>query len=71
MEAIKGVNDVIQLWLHESSRVYHDKLIDEKDMKMFNDLAIDATKKHFEVADFLFCSIHLHEKKNLFSNYLF
>jgi len=48
MEAIKGVNDVIQLWLHESSRVYHDKLIDEKDMKMFNDLAIDATKKHFE-----------------------
>ena len=47
---------MLQLYLHEANRVYRDKLIDDKDLKMFDDIAIDNAKKFFEVSirSFLF-----------------
>lgn len=36
--------------MHETHRVYGDKLVDEKDIDMFTKLQIDALKKNFEVS---------------------
>uniref|UniRef100_F7AU91 AAA+ ATPase domain-containing protein n=1 Tax=Ciona intestinalis TaxID=7719 RepID=F7AU91_CIOIN len=50
-DAVKTVSDMAKLWLHEASRVYRDKLIDDKDMKSFDDLSMDICKKYFEDLD--------------------
>ena len=34
-EIIKTKDDVIKLWMHESPRVYSDKLIGKKDIETF------------------------------------
>jgi len=47
-ETIKTVPSMLQLYMHEANRVYRDKLIDEKDIKMFDDITIDNAKKFFE-----------------------
>uniref|UniRef100_A0A803SYF4 Dynein axonemal heavy chain 11 n=1 Tax=Anolis carolinensis TaxID=28377 RepID=A0A803SYF4_ANOCA len=41
-ECIKHPNDLIRLWLHESSRVYGDKLVEEKDCTLFHKKLIDT-----------------------------
>lgn len=41
----------MRLWLHESQRVYCDKLIEEKDIDAFGKLQLDAFKKNFEEMD--------------------
>ena len=43
--------DLIQLWMHEASRVYRDKLIDQKDVETYDKLVIDVCKKNFEDVD--------------------
>jgi len=40
---------MIRLWMHEITRVYGDKLVDEKDITQFNKLMADYVKKGFEV----------------------
>lgn len=47
-DCLKQPNDLIQLWLHESSRVYGDKLIEEKDSHLFKKLLQDTAIKYFE-----------------------
>lgn len=47
--------DIIKLWLHEASRVYGDKLIDEKDMETFKKIKFEAAKIGFEVCIFKKC----------------
>lgn len=42
--------DIIKLWLHEASRVYGDKLIEEKDMETFKKIKFEAAKVGFEVS---------------------
>lgn len=41
--------DLVHLWLHESSRVYSDKLMEEKDVELFNKILLDTGKRYFEV----------------------
>ncbi|XP_067892376.1 dynein axonemal heavy chain 11 [Heterodontus francisci] len=43
--------DLIRLWFHESSRVYADKLMEEKDIEQFYKILIDTAKRYFEVID--------------------
>ncbi|XP_023565616.1 dynein heavy chain 11, axonemal [Octodon degus] len=47
-ECLKGPNDLIYLWLHESSRVYGDKLVDTKDCDLFQKKLREAAYKYFE-----------------------
>ncbi|ETE63288.1 Dynein heavy chain 11, axonemal, partial [Ophiophagus hannah] len=48
LECLKHPHDLVRLWLHESSRVYGDKLIEEKDCNLFYKKLIDTAHKYFE-----------------------
>ncbi|XP_062957128.1 dynein axonemal heavy chain 11 [Cynocephalus volans] len=50
-ECLKDSNDLIRLWLHESSRVYGDKLIDTKDCDLFQKKMLETAYKYFEGID--------------------
>uniref|UniRef100_A0A8D1IYR5 Dynein axonemal heavy chain 11 n=1 Tax=Sus scrofa TaxID=9823 RepID=A0A8D1IYR5_PIG len=50
-ECLKGPNDLIQLWLHESYRVYGDRLIDTKDCNLFQKKMLETANKYFEGVD--------------------
>ncbi|KAH0627401.1 hypothetical protein JD844_003041 [Phrynosoma platyrhinos] len=47
-QCLKHPNDLVRLWLHESSRVYGDKLVEEKDCTLFHKKLIDTAHKYFE-----------------------
>ena len=48
-EAVKTVSDLIRLYLHESERVYCDKLVDKEDSDLFYKIQRDVIKKSLEV----------------------
>uniref|UniRef100_A0AAY4DSH0 Dynein, axonemal, heavy polypeptide 9 like n=1 Tax=Denticeps clupeoides TaxID=299321 RepID=A0AAY4DSH0_9TELE len=50
-ECVRYPVDLVHLWLHESSRVYSDKLMEEKDVELFNKILLDAGKRYFEGID--------------------
>uniref|UniRef100_A0A8C5QH48 AAA+ ATPase domain-containing protein n=1 Tax=Leptobrachium leishanense TaxID=445787 RepID=A0A8C5QH48_9ANUR len=50
-ECIRFSSDLVDLWLHESSRVYSDKLMDEKDVEHFKKVLTDTAKRYFEGVD--------------------
>lgn len=41
--------DFVRLWLHEASRVYGDKLIEDKDMEALQKMKFEIGKQSFEV----------------------
>ena len=49
-DGIKTPMDTVRLWLHEASRVYGDKLVDDKDMEMLTKLKFEIAKNSFEVS---------------------
>lgn len=48
-DAVKTGTDLIRLYLHESERVYSDKLVDKEDAIMFHKLQREIIKKSLEV----------------------
>lgn len=40
----------VRLWLHETSRVYGDKLIEKKDQETFSKTIVEQIKKTFSVS---------------------
>uniref|UniRef100_A0A7N8XCZ9 Dynein, axonemal, heavy polypeptide 9 like n=1 Tax=Mastacembelus armatus TaxID=205130 RepID=A0A7N8XCZ9_9TELE len=50
-ECIRYPTDLVHLWLHESSRVYSDKLMEEKDVELFSKILLDTGKRYFEGID--------------------
>ena len=48
-ECLKTPVDFVRLWLHEASRVYGDKLIEQKDMDNFYKMKFEIAKQFFEV----------------------
>ncbi|CAL8367474.1 unnamed protein product [Boreogadus saida] len=50
-DCIRYPIELVHLWLHESSRVYSDKLMEEKDEELFNKILIDTGKRYFEGID--------------------
>lgn len=43
--------DLIRLWMHETQRIFGDKLTDDKDVDAFSKVQIDIIKKIFEVCN--------------------
>ncbi|KAK6478238.1 dynein heavy chain 17 [Huso huso] len=50
-ECVKTNIDMIRLWLHETDRVYGDKLISDKDKELFAKIQVDICRKTFEDMD--------------------
>lgn len=49
---MKSPADLLKIYLHESSRVYRDKLVEEQDIQAFDKLQTDTLKKFYEVRSF-------------------
>lgn len=49
-ETVKAPIELLRCWLHETQRVYGDRLLEEKDLEMLTKLQVDVTKKIFEVS---------------------
>eukprot|EP00731_Ephydatia_muelleri_P012058 Em0006g952a len=50
-ECLKTPLDLVRVWLHETCRVYGDKMIEDKDMETFANLKADIVKTSFEDMD--------------------
>uniref|UniRef100_H2Y999 AAA+ ATPase domain-containing protein n=1 Tax=Ciona savignyi TaxID=51511 RepID=H2Y999_CIOSA len=48
-ECLKNQVDVIRMWLHESARVYGDKMVEEKDFLTFEKLLGETTRRIYEL----------------------
>ncbi|KAJ9585774.1 hypothetical protein L9F63_002411, partial [Diploptera punctata] len=57
--------DLVRLWMHESQRVYGDKLVDEKDIEAYFKIQVDIVKKNFEELD----ESLLAEKPNIYCHF--
>uniref|UniRef100_A0A4X2LC28 AAA+ ATPase domain-containing protein n=1 Tax=Vombatus ursinus TaxID=29139 RepID=A0A4X2LC28_VOMUR len=51
VESIKSPPDLVKLYLHESSRVYRDKMVEEKDFDTFDKIQIEVVKNFFDTLE--------------------
>lgn len=70
-ECLVNPSDILRLWLHETHRVYGDKLTEEKDIDAFLKMQVDICKKNFEVhlTTFLTVTASLVENRSLPSSW--
>ncbi|XP_045383116.1 dynein axonemal heavy chain 9 isoform X2 [Lemur catta] len=47
VECVKSTQDLVKLYLHESNRVYRDKMVEEKDLELFDKIQTEVLKKIF------------------------
>ena len=45
--SIRDGDQITRLWIHETSRVFHDRLIDEEDRQWFKDVVIELLNRNF------------------------
>uniref|UniRef100_A0A8D1TE77 AAA+ ATPase domain-containing protein n=1 Tax=Sus scrofa TaxID=9823 RepID=A0A8D1TE77_PIG len=50
VECVKSTQDLVKLYLHESNRVYRDKMVEEKDLDLFDKIQAEVVKKIFDVS---------------------
>ncbi|KAM4031554.1 dynein axonemal heavy chain 9 isoform 1-T1 [Anomaloglossus baeobatrachus] len=50
-DCLKTSQDLVKLYLHESNRVYRDKMVEEKDFDMFDKIQTDMVKKFYDDID--------------------
>ena len=50
MECVKSTQDLVKLYVHESNRVYQDKMVEEKDFNLFDKIQREVVKKIFDVS---------------------
>ncbi|XP_070629208.1 dynein axonemal heavy chain 9 isoform X7 [Bos indicus] len=48
VECVRSSQDLVNLYLHESNRVYRDKMVEEKDLDLFDKIQVDVLKKIFD-----------------------
>ncbi|XP_023385619.1 dynein heavy chain 9, axonemal [Pteropus vampyrus] len=48
VECIKSTQDLVKLYLHESNRVYRDKMVEENDFNLFDKIQTEVVKKIFD-----------------------
>ncbi|XP_037664377.1 dynein heavy chain 9, axonemal isoform X3 [Choloepus didactylus] len=48
VECIKSSQDLVKLYLHESNRIYRDKMVEEKDFDLFDKIQTEVVKKIFD-----------------------
>ncbi len=49
-ETMKTSVEFVRLWLHEASRVYGDKFVEDKDMDAFEGLKLKVVRNNFDVS---------------------
>lgn len=59
MECVKSTQDLVKLYLHESNRVYRDKMVEEKDLDLFDKIQAEVIKKIFDVSITLWIYIYI------------
>ncbi|NXH09440.1 DYH9 protein, partial [Bucco capensis] len=47
-ECLKQPQDLVKLYLHESSRVYRDKMVEERDYGAFDKIQLEMVKKYYD-----------------------
>lgn len=62
-ECLKRPQDLVKLYLHESNRVYRDKMVEERDYGTFDKIQLEMVKKFYDVSvevHYLNNNIHVH-----------
>jgi len=66
-ECLKQPQDLVKLYLHESNRVYRDKMVEEKDYGTFDKIQLETVKKFYDVSVEVHnsdSSVHAYRTKN-------
>lgn len=58
-ECVTSTSSFIRLWLHETSRIYGDKLIEKKDQESFSKAINEQIKKTFSVSILNYYYVHI------------
>lgn len=48
-ECVRTPQDLLKIYLHESNRVYRDKMVEDRDFALFDKLQADTVKKVYQV----------------------
>uniref|UniRef100_A0A6I8PBB0 Dynein axonemal heavy chain 17 n=1 Tax=Ornithorhynchus anatinus TaxID=9258 RepID=A0A6I8PBB0_ORNAN len=51
VDCVTSPQDLVRLYLHESNRVYRDKMVEEEDICLFDKIQVEAVKKFYDGVD--------------------